>query len=88
MITNSFIVSEEIVACQLQVITLQATISSNWLSNCLQPILLFRYDLKRQEIFIIAGNNGTIKLTIDRPRSRIKFPAMITYTPTTTFSKT
>lgn len=34
------------------------------LSNCYQPIQLIRYDDKRKEIFLIAGELGTIEITI------------------------
>ena len=46
--------------------TLQAAILCHWLSNCFQPILLFRYDAKREEIFIIAGNEEGIEIVIDK----------------------
>ncbi len=34
------------------------------LSNCYRPIQLIRYDDKTKEIFIIAGESGTIEITI------------------------
>ncbi|CCQ57550.1 MAG: hypothetical protein MK111_00100 [Crocosphaera sp.] len=34
------------------------------LSNCYQPIQLIRYDETRKELFIIAGGEGTIEITI------------------------
>jgi len=34
------------------------------LSNCYRPIQLFRYDQERKEIFLIAGEQGTIELTM------------------------
>ncbi|MGH2414989.1 MAG: DUF6888 family protein [Microcystaceae cyanobacterium] len=34
------------------------------LSNCYRPIQLFRYDAERKEIFLIAGEPGTIEITI------------------------
>ncbi|GBF81343.1 DUF6888 family protein [Aphanothece sacrum] len=34
------------------------------LSNCYRPIQLLRYDSKRKEIFVIAGEQGTIEITI------------------------
>ena len=46
--------------------TLQAAILCHWLSNCLQPILMFRYDAKREEIFIIAGNSEEIEFVINK----------------------
>lgn len=46
--------------------TLQAAILCHWLSNCLQPIYLFRYDLKKAEIFIIAGIDEEIEFVINR----------------------
>jgi hypothetical protein len=41
---------------------LQAIQVSHWLSNCYLDIHLFRYDSKRQEIYILAGS--TIGITI------------------------
>lgn len=34
------------------------------LSNYYRPIQLFRYDQQRGEIFVIAGEQGTIEITI------------------------
>ena len=34
------------------------------LSNCYRPIQLVRYDERRKEIFIIAGELGSIEITI------------------------
>jgi hypothetical protein len=34
------------------------------LSNFYKPILLFRYDSKNREIFLIAGEEGTIEITV------------------------
>lgn len=34
------------------------------LSNCYRPIQLLRYDARRKEIFIIAGEQGTIEITV------------------------
>lgn len=34
------------------------------LSNCHRPIQLIRYDERRKEIFIIAGELGNIEITI------------------------
>jgi len=34
------------------------------LSNCYRPIQLIRYDQPRKEIFIIAGEQGNIEITI------------------------
>ncbi|MEC4894615.1 MAG: hypothetical protein SAL07_14070 [Oscillatoria sp. PMC 1051.18] len=34
------------------------------LSNCYRSIQLFRYDSQRKEIFLIAGEQGTIEITI------------------------
>ncbi|MEL7039760.1 MAG: hypothetical protein AAFO04_29785 [Cyanobacteria bacterium J06592_8] len=43
---------------------LQCIVLCQILSNCYQPIQLFRYDDSRKEIFIIAGDRGTIEITI------------------------
>lgn len=34
------------------------------LSNCYRPIQLFRYDAKRKEIFLVAGEQGSIEITV------------------------
>ncbi len=43
---------------------LQAIVLSQWLSNFYRPIYLFRYYSKRKEIFIIAGEQENIEITI------------------------
>jgi hypothetical protein len=43
---------------------LQAVVLSQWLSNFYRPIHLFRYDLSRKEIFIVAGEQENIEITI------------------------
>jgi hypothetical protein len=43
---------------------LQAIVLSQWLSNCYRPIYLFRYDEERKEIFIVAGAQENIEITI------------------------
>ncbi|ELS01121.1 hypothetical protein Xen7305DRAFT_00008230 [Xenococcus sp. PCC 7305] len=45
-----------------QMLTAIATLQS--LSNFYRPIFLFRYDEKRKHIFIIAGEQETIEITI------------------------
>jgi hypothetical protein len=42
----------------------QAMIICQYLSNFYQPIYLFRYDVDREEIFIIAGEQESIEITI------------------------
>jgi hypothetical protein len=43
---------------------LQVIVLSQWLSNCYRPIYLFRYDEERREIFIVAGEQENIEITI------------------------
>lgn len=43
---------------------LKAIVVCQWLSNFYRPIYLFRYDQKRQEIYIIAGEQENIEITI------------------------
>ena len=43
---------------------LVAITTCQWLSNFYRPIYLFRYDEKRQQIFIIAGEQENIEITI------------------------
>lgn len=43
---------------------LKAIIACQWLSNFYRPIYLFRYDPKRQEIYIISGEQENIEITI------------------------
>ena len=42
----------------------QAIIICQYLSNFYRPIYLFRYDMDREEIFIISGEQETIEITI------------------------
>jgi hypothetical protein len=42
----------------------QVVIICQYLSNFCQPIYLFRYDVDREEIFIIAGELESIEITI------------------------
>ncbi|NJR54524.1 MAG: hypothetical protein HC768_07855 [Acaryochloris sp. CRU_2_0] len=41
---------------------LQSVQVCHWLSNCYLDIRLFRYDSKRQEIFILVGENIGISI--------------------------
>jgi hypothetical protein len=43
---------------------LKAIVACQWLSNFYRSIYLFRYDEKRQEIYIIAGEQENIEITI------------------------
>ncbi len=43
---------------------LKCLILCQTLSNCYQPIQLIRFDETTKEIFIIAGELGTIEITI------------------------
>ena len=43
---------------------LQAMVTCQWLSNFYRPIYLFRYDERIQQIFIIAGEQENIEVTI------------------------
>lgn len=43
---------------------LQALILSQWLSNCYQPINVYRYDRKQKTIYIQAGEEDSIALVI------------------------
>lgn len=43
---------------------LQALILSQWLSNCYQPINVYRYDSQQETIYIQAGEEDSIALII------------------------
>ena len=43
---------------------LQSIVTCQWLSNFYRPIYLFRYDERIQQIFIIAGEQENIEVTI------------------------
>lgn len=43
---------------------LRSIVLSQWLSNCYRSIYLFRSDEERQEIFIVAGAEENIEITI------------------------
>jgi hypothetical protein len=47
-----------------QVQMLKCIVLCQILSNCYRPIQLFRYDANRKEIFLIAGEQGNIEITI------------------------
>lgn len=45
---------------------LQTIVICQWLSNFYRPIYLFRYDPIEEYIFILAGENETIQVTIQK----------------------
>lgn len=47
-----------------QVQMLKAVVCCQYLSNFYRPIYLFRYDQKRKQIFIIAGEQENIEIII------------------------